>query len=259
MNSVFTEANGLITPNALAAGPFQNLQGGAAAGIMASAAIANTPAEFTPVSQRTEFIRSTPLKPFRIVVSPVREGRSVRVCDVEIQDENSGTISARSTLTFYAPQEVKALQPCTPSPWGGQLSPTELEALPPMPRPADGSIEWMLNATEIRTKFDGTWWFRWQTVFDAHHGDHWFSLLQGPADWVGGFIRPGFPAPSKVNVWPNTDLTVHIDRPFTGEWIGLRPQGHYRRSGFGLGYSELLDQHGSIGRVAANVLSPTSH
>ena len=49
-------------------------------------------------------------------------------------------------------------------------------------------------------------------------------------------------------VFINPDLTVHLLRPPTGEWVGLRTASRYGSVGAGLAESELFDADGRIGR-----------
>lgn len=46
----------------------------------------------------------------------------------------------------------------------------------------------------------------------------------------------------------NPDLTVHLLRPPTGEWIGMRTASHYSPGGAGMAESELYDRDGRVGR-----------
>jgi len=46
----------------------------------------------------------------------------------------------------------------------------------------------------------------------------------------------------------NPDLTIHLLRPPSGEWVGMRTASRYATSGAGLAESELFDADGRIGR-----------
>jgi hypothetical protein len=49
-------------------------------------------------------------------------------------------------------------------------------------------------------------------------------------------------------VYINPDLTIHLLRPPTGEWIGMRTSSYYGDAGAGLAESALFDEHGRLGR-----------
>ncbi len=55
--------------------------------------------------------------------------------------------------------------------------------------------------------------------------------------------------PSEV-MFPNTDLTVHLFRAPTGDWLGLQTEVSFGAGGLGLTSSVLHDQNGPIGRAA---------
>lgn len=254
MEFVFEEKGEVIRPATHAAGPFKNIHGGAAAAIMAAAAIKQAPNGFTPVSQRTDFLRSTPLADFKVEVSMAREGKTNIVFDVALISDPTGKRTARSTISFYNPHAIDRIKPLPIEPWGGSKGPNTLTDAPDMPSPSGGS-DWMLNVTRVRPDMQGTFWFQWKRPLMSDGWTHWFPRVLGPADWVGGFIAPGFPM-HKIGPWPNTDLTVQVDRPLEGDWIGLRPQGNYRSTGHGLGHSQLVDIHGIFGHALASVIAP---
>ena len=49
-------------------------------------------------------------------------------------------------------------------------------------------------------------------------------------------------------VFINPDLTVHLQRPPEGEWVGMRTASRYGHAGAGLAESELFDAAGRVGR-----------
>ncbi|WP_372572598.1 hypothetical protein [Ruegeria jejuensis] len=254
MDHLFEKLEGGYIPSSYTAGPFGNIQGGAAASIMATVAIENAPKGYIPVSQRTELLHSTPLAHLNVELSTLKEGAAHRVVEAQILNRQSRRSTARSTIAFYKPTPIAELTPAEIKPWGGFADPNTLSDVPRMASPS-GQKEWMLNATVVRADMKGTYWFRWNGPLLSDGSSHWFAQLLGPSDWVGGFIAPGFPS-FKVGPWPNTDLTVQVNRPMAGEWIGLRPKGLYRETGFGLGQGALIDQDGVFGHAMASTISP---
>jgi hypothetical protein len=59
-------------------------------------------------------------------------------------------------------------------------------------------------------------------------------------------------------VYINPDLTVHLLRPPTGEWIGMRASSHYgtadASTGAGFAESALYDADGRVGRSVQSLL-----
>lgn len=243
-------------PRPLAAGPFQNVHGGAGAALMFTHATKLVPIGFVPVSQRTDYLKSTPLEEFSVSHTEIKQGRSQYVVDVAIHRAKDSAVTARSTISFYKPSNAPSIEDSEEAPWGGQTDPESLGDLPDRPAPFGGT--WMLNATDVRTDLGGTYWFRLRGTLTSAGDNHWFGRVIAVADWVSGFVSPGFPDPSRLSVWPNTDLTLQVEREHVGEWIGIRPIGHYRSNGIGLGRGEVYDQNGLVGHVLTNTIGPAS-
>jgi hypothetical protein len=254
MKFLISDTDSMFKPTPIAAGPFKNVHGGALAAVMSSVAIKQAPPHFIPVSQRTDFLRSTPLTSFVTELSIAREGKTCCVYDVEVISVDSSKTTARSTVTFYAPSAVVQIDERKSDPWHGLNSPETLHTLPDAPSP--GGTPWMISATDIRSEMNGVYWFKWRGPLLASGWDHWFSKLLAPADWISGFISPDFPAMT-VGPWPNTDLSLQVDRALVGEWIGLKPCGHYRREGHGFSFAELIDKRGILGQATATVIAPS--
>lgn len=251
IDAVYTEYEpDVFKPSGLATGPWPALQGGGAAGIMAMAALKRAPAGFVPVSFRADFLKMMPVKDVRLSVRPVREAKTTAIYDMELMSKDESTVLSRATITLMKSKPADAVEAPNPNPWGGFTNPEMLKARR-APSPHGGA--WLMDALDGRQDREGVVWFRWTTKFLANHENDWFARVLGPADWTHGIARPGYPGPAPVTAWPNTDLSVHVDRPLVGDWVGLRPRGRWHPAGRGIGYSDLMDQDGCFGRVAMSV------
>jgi hypothetical protein len=255
MSYLFSESDGFVTPQPIATGPFGGLHGGAAAGIMTQMALRHVEAGFEPISVRTDFLRPVPMAPLTVSVQPVREGRRMVIWDVILQPATTSKPVARASVSFVKPADIEALAEQVNEAWGGFLSPLKLPDVPSVPSPHGGP--WLMDAFDLRAGPDGVYWFKWTADMFQGSGIHWIIQLLGPADWTGGFICPGFPTPTKVQIWPNVDLNVVTDRPLSGDWIGLKPEGTYRLTGQGIGRATLIDELGPLGHVLLNVIAPS--
>ncbi len=188
------------------------------------------------------------------VFALAREGRTHLLYDVSLVPVEGSKCTARAMITFYNPSAVDAVEQRMPLPWGGRASPDTMTNVPDMPSPSGG--EWMMAATDIRTQLTGVYWFQWRIPLLDDGWHHWFTRILAPSDWVPGFVSPGFATPQQIGPWPNTDLTLTVDRPLSGSWIGIEPKGHYRREGLGFAYSDILDQDGIVGHVVGSVIAP---
>jgi len=52
----------------------------------------------------------------------------------------------------------------------------------------------------------------------------------------------------------NPDLSVHLERPFEGEWLGLWARSGAHPEGVGLAESQLFDARGVVGRAAQSLV-----
>jgi acyl-CoA thioesterase len=52
----------------------------------------------------------------------------------------------------------------------------------------------------------------------------------------------------------NADLTIHLNRPLQGDWVGMRTKSHLDASGVGFAESELFDTSSRIGRSVQSLL-----
>lgn len=235
-----------------AAGPFAGVQGGAVAGLMASVIASHAPPEHKPLSLRAEFLRPTPLgSPLKVYVESVQAGRRISVFDARIIAD--GKMTARSTFTLAATVALTALE-----------KDYATETAPPMPdlaatRPAMSRAPhggpWLMDVLDGRTASDGSHWFRWMAPLMPDDRCTAFARMLGPVDFAHGMARPGLPGRPPVTGWPNTDLSVHVDRDIVGDWIGMRPVGRWSRAnGLGVGTSALYDAAGQFGRVTMGVV-----
>lgn len=237
------------TPHAR--GPFVGVHGGSIAGLMAAAMEAAVAPEFQPLAFRADFLKPTPVGvPLRLRITPVQSGRRLAVLDAEVMAE--GRTTARASLTLATEVPVPALAENAAA---GTASPTgDPEALPDQHSPAAHGAAWIMEVMNRRLAPDGTAWFRWRAPLLEGAANSTYVAALGPADFAHGIGRPGFPGPSPVPGYPNSDLAVHFDRAPRGDWIGVRPATRWRRTGVGIGFGDLVDLDGPFGRVVMGVI-----
>ncbi|MCG8589032.1 MAG: thioesterase family protein [Proteobacteria bacterium] len=241
----------LFRPSKLAAGPFLGVQGGVIAAMLARAARASAPEAFHPLSQRTEFLRRVPLVACRISTAVVHRGRRIVSVDATLTDTASTQTYARANAVFVSAVDIELEHSPVERPWGGLVSPERLKS---GQSPSPHGEPWLMDALEGRAGPDGAVWFRWKLPLFSDGRASSYELALGPADWTHGIARPGYPGPGPASAWPNSDLTVHLNRMPDGEWLGLLPRGRWSSAGRGIGFSDLFDCHGPFGRVAMGVV-----
>jgi hypothetical protein len=235
-----------------ASGPFAGVQGGAVAGLMASLIQRRVAPNYRPLSFRAEFFRPTPIGvPLVVAVDVIQSGRRISVLDARIVTE--AKVTARATCTLAAPLSIDALD----EDFATEAAPAmpDLAAIRPAMTRAPHGGPWLMDVLDGRTLSDGSHWFRWLAPLLPDNGCTPFARMLGPVDFAHGMARPGLPGRPPVTGWPNTDLSVHVDRAISGEWIGMRPVGRWSKSnGLGIGTSALFDTAGQFGRVTMGVV-----
>lgn len=233
-----------------ARGPFNGVHGGSVAGLLATAMQEVLPGH-VPLSFRADFLRPTPVGvPLSLRVETVQAGRRVAVMDASLEAE--GRVTARASLVLAAEVPVPGLT----ADFLTELPPEapDLSSLPRRTSRAAHGGRWVMDAMDARLAPDGSVWFRWLAPFLAGAAASPLVAALGPADFAHGLARPGLPGPPPVAAYPNTDLSVQLDRVPRGEWVGVRPFTRWRRNGVGIGYGDLLDLEGAFGRVSMGVV-----
>lgn len=238
-------AAGQWTPGALAAGPFAGLQGGAVAGLLTAEieTVAAARNWGTAVSVSGWFLRPVPMANLRTEMSPLREGGRVAFIDntLWVEGEHDACATVRVTLIRSRAIDV----PGYVEPAAVSTDPADLPR--PPRRAAPHGKPWFMDAMEVRTSGDTSWFRVHEPIID---GAGALSRALGPADWAHGIFRPV----ANVVADPNPNLTVHLHRDPRGDWIGVRSRTHWQpRQGIGMGSGVLVDSDGDIGSVSMAV------
>lgn len=232
--------DGAWSPTALARGPFEGVQGGAAAALLA-VSIQDQCADFI-ASVTTHFLRPVPLSLLRVAVRPLRIGRRVSVIDAELSTADGLVAVQRATAIAARPQESLPTPPRLP---------VDPETLPARYLTAPRPGPWFLDSMDVRVAPDGVAWFRQQTPLFRQMTP--LCRVLAAADWAHGLTPPmGCDARPQVGI-PNPDLTVHLFRSPRGDWIGVEAACAWSSDAVGIGWGALYDVEGLIGRVAMSV------
>jgi hypothetical protein len=232
----------LVDP--IAQGPFEGMQGGAAAALMCAAIEAQAAAERMGLvaSVTTHFLSAVPLAPLNVTTELLKRGRSVSMVDARLT--SGGKLLAVQRVTLICPKS----QPALPVPPAGSANPERLE---PQSRAAAHGRPWMMDAMDARSGDDGMAWFRLKRPIVVPAGA--MASILPAADWAHGISPPLGAALRPPVAIPNPDLTVHLFRRPLGAWIGLEHASAWSRDGIGTGWAALHDAEGLVGRVAMSV------
>lgn len=185
-----------------------------------------------------------PAGDFEIVTTMVRPGKTIELVQAEFQA--SGRTAIRATAWRLATSDTSA------------ISGTSESAMPPLVdcAPFEAMSMWpggFIRSVDIRVAPGwapgaGKVWIR--SSYPTVLGEQTSALtkLVGVIDTANGIAPRINPAEGEY-IYPNTDLSIHLHRIPTGEWLGLDTNVTFGDSGIGLTSSVLHDETGPIGRA----------
>ncbi|MGI8413332.1 MAG: thioesterase family protein [Solirubrobacteraceae bacterium] len=211
-----------------------------------------------------EFVRPVPLGLLTVQAEVVRPGRRVRLSEGSIVTaQGIEVVRARALHVRVAEPEAAAdrestsdehegsSESCAGWPSGPETG-TQSD-LSPTHRPmfAPDAIEIRFLTGAFYEPGPATAWLRLRCPLVAGEEASPRQRLAAAADFGNGI--------SSSLSWDeytfiNPDLTLYVERPPRGEWIGLRAQTRIARGGVAVSESVLYDEHGRVGRATQALL-----
>jgi acyl-coenzyme A thioesterase PaaI-like protein len=256
--SIFTSSGeGLFTPTEHARGPWDPgaLHGGAPAALITAAFERMQPGAQLPIARLSfEFLRPIPFAPLQLSTRMVRAGKRVQELAAELTTASDGG-AGEQLICRAGALRVQAV----PSDMPSQAPPAQ----DPLPdRTLGRRVDFALNP-DAGTSFASTamdmCWFG--DPWALGPGRVWMHLRQpllpgepptplarlaATADFGNGVSAA---LPFDRFLFINADLTIHLQRPPQGEWIGLDARTLLHAGGTGLAESVLHDERGPVGRA----------
>jgi hypothetical protein len=248
--SIFLAEGERFMPTEHARGPWDEraLHGGAAAALMSAVFERMEPGAELPIARLSfELLRPIPFAPLSISTRVLRAGRRVQELAGELHCGEELICRASALRVQPVPDDLPADAPADEA----------------MPGPASGTpvrfaldqtdrVSFAASAMEMRWLEDpwtlgpGRVWMRLRHPLLA--GDTLTALarLAATADFGNGVSAA---LPFEGFLFINADLTIHLQRPPRGEWIGLDARTLLHGGGTGLAESVLHDVHGPVGRA----------
>jgi Thioesterase-like superfamily len=200
------------------------------------------PARFT-----IDMYRLPDLSAAEVKVTPIREGRRIKVIDAEYLV--GGVSMARATAQLLRQAE---------NPEGNVWTPPNWDAPKPddIPEPADSRPMGGMWATRPITGGFGTVGQKrlWMSeVRDCVEGEPLtpFTRVALAADFASPFANAG----DKGLGWINTDITLYLHRLPATRWIGFEVKNHGATAGVAIGECWLYDETGPIGTSSVAALA----
>jgi hypothetical protein len=204
--------------------------------------------EMMPARFTIDMYRLPDLSAAEVSVTPIREGRRIKVIDAEYSV--GGVSQARATCVFLRKSENPKGNVWKPPTWD---APRPADIPPPddqrggmggmwATRPISGGFgtvgEKKLWMAEVRDLADGT-------PFTP------FTRVAVAADFASPFANSGDAGLG----WINSDITLYLHRLPATEWIGFEVKNHGATAGVAIGECWLYDEQGPIGTSSVVALA----
>lgn len=230
-------------PGPFAKGPFPGLHGGVSGGLLA-AAMERQAAERgagAGLQMSLSLLRPTPMAPIRVSVRTLRQGRRSLQLSAELTAE--GKLCAVASALFLTAEPLSFIPE-------RDLIAAEVGGDPfHVGRVTDAP--WFFEACEMRREENGRIWMRHRNPVVEDMGS--LTRVLSLADWATGLSRPDWVDRNRV-MFPNPEITIHLQRPIEGEWLAVDSEPHWNPSGLGITTSDLFDTKGYLGRATQPVV-----
>jgi hypothetical protein len=253
MTSIFTADGERYAPTEHARGPWdpRALHGGAPAALIASAFERVEPGSELAIARLSfEFLRPIPMAPLTLRTEIVRPGRRVQELAAELLAGDE--LVARASALRLRPVPDEAARDAAPADELGVAMPAVAAAEPLRFTLDDSTDASFATAMEMRSFGDARApgparvWMRLRHPLLPGQPPTALARVVATADFGNGVSAA---LPFERFLFINADLTLHLLRQPTGEWIGLDSRTRLIAGGTGLAESVLHDERGPLGRA----------
>ena len=255
-SAVYVPSHEGFVATELSRGPWDagSQHGGAPAALLMRAFERLPAAEGLVIARVTyELLRPAPLGELEVDAEVVRPGRRVQLAEAVLRaPDGIEIVRARALQVRLAEADGPDADPPPPGPDQGEERPPGGEGFVPPYSP-------MFTPDAIEVRFvsgvfgrgPATGWFRMRVPIVAGEEPTPLQRLAAAGDFGNGISAI---LPWDQYVFINPDLTLYIDRPPEGEWIGLESRTLIPPGGVGIAESVLYDERGRVGRAIQALL-----
>ncbi len=245
MTAFFERSGDVFQPNDFCRGPWnhESLHGRAVAGLLAYGVEAFSPGEGWQIARLTvDMFRLAPFKPTTLRTRLLRDGNRIR--SVEAALEIEGVEVARASGLILLASDVP------PTSWGGSAEPVPAPELGTPGPEGEGPFGDHRDAWEIRqVRAEGEHdpsvaWLRMAHPFIEGEATTPFVRTAAAADYANPHSNRSEPRQAFINA----DMTLHLFRYPTAEWLGFQVAAHDSQGGIAIGSCVVSDAEGPIGR-----------
>jgi len=195
-----------------------------------------------------EILRSIPVAPLRVDASIARSGRNVELVEATLSHEEDDLV--RAMAWRFRTSDLPLPQSEAPAPKPG---PDDCEPVEPFEtgwKSYMRAMEWRFASGGFPALGRAEAWLRMRIPLLPNEEPSPLTRVLAAAD-----SGSGISAVLDWNEWLfiNTDLTVNLHRPPTGEWIRMDASTTVQPHGIGLASTSLFDVEGPIGRGAQSL------
>jgi hypothetical protein len=198
------------------------------------------PVPMTTARLTIDILGAVPFQRLEPTVTIVREGKRVRMVEVELSAEGRAWVRARALRSRTADSPERRVPLTRP--------------LPEQSNTSFGSAwaDMVRINGDFRKPGPGAAWVRMKARVLADEPLQPLVALAMAADFGSG-VAPTV----AMSEWTfaNVDISIHLTRPPEGEWLLLDATSESAGNGVGLIHNRLGDQHGMIGMASANASS----
>jgi hypothetical protein len=254
MRAIFSEENNLIIPTSDAAGPWDpGMQHGSApSSLIARAAERYIGDEDFLVSRLTiDLMRPVPIAPMDLRITPIREGRQIKVLDIRIVQGGKETVCASVLAVRKQKVDTPALSqpPALELPYADDI-PEETGVFSGTSPFVNGL--WVRQAKgSFLEPGPAAVWYRF--VRPMMEGEEISPLMRAVAS--GDFCN-GQSSALDFTKWTfvNADLTIDLIRYPEGEWVLLDAESWLDEEGGCLAMGKLADKSGYFGTARQHLV-----
>jgi acyl-coenzyme A thioesterase PaaI-like protein len=260
--SIFLAQGERFIPTEQARGPWDPgaLHGGAPAALITTAFERMIGDDLRVARLGFELLRPIPKAPLTLTTRVVRPGRRVRELAAELtagaeEHGDGGEVVCRAGALCVRTIPAEVLQ--SPADASDETATRELappESGKPVRFALNGSTESSFAATAMEMRWlddpralgPARVWMRLRHPLLPGEPPTPLARLAATADFGNGVSAA---LPFDRFLFINADLTIHLQRPPRGEWIGIDARTLLPAGGTGLAESVLHDEHGPVGRA----------
>jgi Thioesterase-like superfamily len=200
-----------------------------------------------------EILRPIPIAPLTASAEVVRAGRTVELLEAVLADERGELVRARAWRVMTAPVDLSAAVVEEPPPPPGPD--TVGSPQPFFPTGHERGYHAAMDVRFTRGAFlelgPATAWMRMRLPLVAGEQPSPLERVLIAADSGNGISGT---LDYRTHLFVNTDLSVNLLRPPTGEWVCLDSKTLPERDGVGLADTALFDERGRIGRATQTLV-----